>query len=158
MQNACTEFLRHQQNIDKSHNGSGTFFVASAFRRVWPGRCIVLSLSLYRLTTCALDEGGSRTAASCQRQARRPSAIPLHHSASYGSGTTWVAIAVNVAIDPHPLTRSGWWCLLSHPRPSAFFCASAIWGMSPGRCIVLSLSLCTTSRLAPWTSGESNRG
>ena len=29
--------------------------------------------------------GGSRTAASCQRQAWRPSAIPLHHSAGYSS-------------------------------------------------------------------------
>ena len=59
----------------------GTFFFASAFRPVWPGRCIVLSLSLCTTSDSRPGPGGSRTAASCRRQARRPSAIPLYHSA-----------------------------------------------------------------------------
>ena len=41
---------------------------------------------------------------------------------------------------------------------SLFFVASAFRPARPGRCIVFSLSLCTTSRLAPWTRGESSRG
>ena len=43
-------------------------------------------------------------------------------------------------------------CLALHA--TLFFFSSAIWGMFPGRCIVLSLSLCTTLQLAPWTRGE----
>ena len=39
-----------------------------------------------------------------------------------------------------------------------FLVASAFRPVWPGRCIVLSLSLCTTSRLAPCARGESNRG
>ena len=38
----------------------------------------------------------------------------------------------------------------------AFVFASAFRPVWPGRCVVLSLSLCTTSRLAPWTRGESS--
>ena len=41
---------------------------------------------------------------------------------------------------------------------SPFFVASAFRPVWPGRCIAFSLSLCTTSRLAPWIRGESNRG
>ena len=40
-----------------------------------------LSLSLCTTSDSRPGPGGSRTAASCRRQARRPSAIPLYHSA-----------------------------------------------------------------------------
>ena len=59
------------------------FFFASAFRPVWPGRCIVLSLSLCTTSDSRPGPGGSRTAASCQREDWRPPAIPLHHSADW---------------------------------------------------------------------------
>ena len=39
-----------------------------------------------------------------------------------------------------------------------FFFPSALRPVWPGRCIGLSFSLCTTSRLAPWTRGDSNVG
>ena len=58
------------------------FFVASAFRPVWPGRCIWALVCLPRHDSRP-GPGGSRTAASCQPQARRPSAIPLHNSAGW---------------------------------------------------------------------------
>ena len=53
--------------------------VASAFRPVWPGCCIVLNLSLRATSRLAPWTRGSRTAASCQPQTWRPLAIPLHH-------------------------------------------------------------------------------
>ena len=48
---------------------STIFFFASAFPPVWPGRCIVLSLSLCTTSRLAPWTRGGRTAASCQRQA-----------------------------------------------------------------------------------------
>ena len=53
-------------------NQTKPFFFASAFRPVWPGRCIVLSLSLCTTSRLAPWTRGGRTAASCQRQARKP--------------------------------------------------------------------------------------
>ena len=41
------------------------FFCASAFRPVWPGSCIVLSLNLCTTSNLRPGPGGSRTAASC---------------------------------------------------------------------------------------------
>ena len=41
------------------------FFVASAFRPVWPGRCI-FELYLYTAVDSRPGPGGSRTTASCQ--------------------------------------------------------------------------------------------
>ena len=66
---------------ENSRNRTQNFFFASAFRPVWPGRCIVLSLSLCTTSDSRPGPGGSRAAAGCQRQAWKPSAIPLHHSA-----------------------------------------------------------------------------
>ena len=56
------------------------FFFASAFRPVWPGRCDLSFICIPRHDSRP-EPGGSRTAASCPPQTRRPSAIPLHNSA-----------------------------------------------------------------------------
>ena len=68
----------------------------------------------------------------------------------------FLAVVYTIVIEAELPMR--WIQLLGLILHQGSFCASAIWGMSPGRCIVLSLSLCTTSRLAPWTRGESNLG
>ena len=145
------------------------FFVASAFRPVWPGRCIwglvcvprptrtldqggveprpAVSLRpkghrQYHYSTdapmCTTSDsrpgpGGNRTAASCQPQAWRPSAIPLQHRRP--SELAWPS---HHGID----------------NRKDFFLLERHLGQVPWSLSVLSLSLFTTSR----TRGESNRG
>ena len=60
------------------------FFFASAFRPVWPGRYIFLALVCVPRHDSRPGPGGSRTAASCQRQTIVPAG---HHARSTAAAT-----------------------------------------------------------------------
>ena len=66
------------------------FFVASAFRPVWPGRCD-LSFICIPQSTRALDQGGIEPRQAVSPKALRPWTIPLRYSV--GSGGFLVAVA-----------------------------------------------------------------
>ena len=65
----------------RQYHYTTTFFFASAFRPVWLGRCIWSLVCVYHVRLAPWTRG-SRTAASCQPQAWKPSAIPVHHRRS----------------------------------------------------------------------------
>ena len=58
------------------------FFVASAFRPVWPGRCD-LSFICIPQSTRALDQGGVEPRQAVSPKALRPWTIPLRYSVGY---------------------------------------------------------------------------
>ena len=60
----------------------GFFFVASAFRPVWPGRCD-LSFICIPQSTRALDQGGVEPRQAVSPKALRPWTIPLRYSVGY---------------------------------------------------------------------------
>ena len=73
--------------------GSFSCFCSSAIWSMYPGRCIVLNLTSVPRHDSRPRPGGSRTAANCQRQARRPNALPLHYR-----GRLFTENAVRVSI------------------------------------------------------------
>ena len=58
------------------------FFVASAFRPVWPGRCD-LSFICIPQSTRALDQGGVEPRQAVSPKALRPWTIPLRYSVGW---------------------------------------------------------------------------
>ena len=117
------------------------FFPASAHWPVWPGQSTGLSRKRERSCTGPFNWGGAHCAGENVKQRTEPF---LQKSLEKQTQTKPQQNGHSPPRQPET------------PRP--FFLlerhlAQVAWSLS-----VLSLSQCTTSRLAPWTRGESNRG
>ena len=72
--------LRFQRGIEST--ACAHFFVASAFRPVWPGRCDLRFLCSPQ-STRALDQGGVEPQQAVSPEALRPWTIPLRYSVGW---------------------------------------------------------------------------